>query len=209
MGKYEKGVEVAKKAIQLDPDSPVGYLQLASHQQYEGHLKEAEDALRRAAERKLEMPELLFQRYDLAFLNNDTAEMERTVALAKGKPDAEDLLALREGFVLAYSGHLQQARKKSQRAAELSRQSGQPGRTALVFSPAALWEGFFGNASAARQGARAALALSKDRDVEYGAAFALALPPSLKHSRVIWKSASRKIAPSGSLTRRPFARFSR
>lgn len=98
MGKYEKGVEVAKKAIQLDPDSPVGYLQLAFHQQYEGHLKEAEDALRRAAERKLEMPELLFQRYDLAFLNNDTAEMERTVALGKRKIRRGRLAGSPRGF---------------------------------------------------------------------------------------------------------------
>ena len=185
IGKYEKGVEVAKKAIELDPDSPVGYLQLAFHQQYEGHLKEAGDALHRAAERKLEMPELLFQRYDLAFLRNDTAGMEQTVALAKGKSGAEDMISLREGFVLAYSGHLEQARKKSQRAVELSRQSGQPGRTALVYTAAALWEGFFGNAPVAGQGALAALELSKDRDVEYGAAFALALSGDASRSQTL------------------------
>ena len=39
----------------------------------------------------------------------------------------------------------------------------------------ALWEAFFGNAPAARQSAMAALELSRGRDVEYGAAFALAL----------------------------------
>ncbi len=40
---------------------------------------------------------------------------------------------------------------------------------------AAVRESFFGNASEARQRARAALELSKGRDVEYGAAFALAV----------------------------------
>ena len=37
------------------------------------------------------------------------------------------------------------------------------------------WEAFAGNVTAARQGAAAALELSHDRDLEYGAAFALAL----------------------------------
>jgi predicted Zn-dependent protease len=38
-----------------------------------------------------------------------------------------------------------------------------------------LWEAFFGNAAAARRGAMAVLELSTSRDVEYGAALALAL----------------------------------
>ena len=37
-GKYEKGVEVAKQAIELDPDFPVGYLQLAFNNQFAGRL---------------------------------------------------------------------------------------------------------------------------------------------------------------------------
>jgi hypothetical protein len=61
------------------------------------------------------------------------------------------------------------------RAADLARQAAQPERAALFETPAVLWEAFFGNASAARRGAMAVLKLSKSRDVEYGAAFALAL----------------------------------
>src|SRR5256885_5965841 len=48
-------------------------------------------------------------------------------------------------------------------------QSGQPGMAALWEAGAALWDGFFGNRPAARQGAAAALERSTDRDVEYGA----------------------------------------
>ncbi len=44
---------------------------------------------------------------------------------------------------------------------------------------------FFGNATAARQGAAAALELSKDRDVEYGAAFALALSGDSSRSQTL------------------------
>jgi hypothetical protein len=45
----------------------------------------------------------------------------------------------------------------------------------LFQSAAAVREGFFGNAAAARHGANSALALSKERDIAYGAAFGLAL----------------------------------
>jgi serine/threonine protein kinase/Tfp pilus assembly protein PilF len=174
-GQYEKGVEAAKKIIEIDPDFPVGYLQLAFNNQFQGRLKEAEEALERASKRKLDMADLLLQRYDIAFLKNDTAAMQREGALAKGRPDAEDWMGLREGFVLAYSGHLAEARKKGQRGVQLAQQSGQAGRAALFAAAAALWEGFVGNAAAAKHGALAALELSKDRDVEYGAAFGLAL----------------------------------
>ncbi len=175
LGKYEKGVEEAKKQIELDPDFPVGYLQLAFNYQFLDRLREAENALQRASERKLDIPDFLLQRYDLDFLKGDKAGMERQVALAQGKSGAEDWMSLREGFVLAYSGHLQQARRRSRHAADLAQQAGQQGRTALFETAAALWEAFVGNASAAEQGAAAALELSKDRDVEYGAALALAL----------------------------------
>ena len=67
-GQYDKGIEAATRLVEFDPDFPVGYLQLAFNNQFAGHLDEAEHALRRASDRKLEIPELLLQRYDMAFL---------------------------------------------------------------------------------------------------------------------------------------------
>jgi eukaryotic-like serine/threonine-protein kinase len=184
-GKYEKGVEAAKKEIEIDPDFPVGYLQLGFNSQFLGDLREAEKAFQRASDRKLEIPDFFPQRYDIAFLKGDKAGMDREVALAQGKPGGEDAVSLREGFVLAYSGHLQQARKRSRHAVDLAQQAKQPGRAALFETAAALWEAFFGNATAAKQGAEAALELSKDRDVEYGAAFALALSEDSSRSQTL------------------------
>src|SRR4029077_750365 len=63
-GKYEKGVEIAKQLVEVDPNFPIGYLQLAFNTQFAGRLDEAEVVLRRAAERKLEIPELAVQRFD-------------------------------------------------------------------------------------------------------------------------------------------------
>jgi len=104
-------------------------------------------------------------------------------ALALGKPNWEDEIAAREGFVLAYSGQLHEANMRSRHAADLAMQTSQPGRAALWRIGPALWEGFVGNEAAAREAAAAALALSIDRDVEYGAGLALALAGDSSHAQ--------------------------
>jgi eukaryotic-like serine/threonine-protein kinase len=184
-GQYEKGAEEARKQIELDPAFPIGYLQLAFNSQFADRLGDAENALQRASGRKLEIPDYVLQRYDIAFLKGDKTGMEREVALARGKPGTEDWMFLRNGFVLAYSGHLQEARRMSRHGADLAQQAGQRGRAALFKIGPALWEGFFGNAAAARHGALAALELSKDRDVVYGTALALALSGDYARSQTL------------------------
>jgi len=174
-GKYEKAIEAAKTAIRLDPAFPFAYVNLATAYQFLDRLGEAEATFQQASERNQLLPDMLGQRYVLAFLKGDQAEMEQQVVLAKGTSGREASLSDQEAFVLAYSGRLQQAKMMSQRVADLAQQSGQHETAALYETAQALWEAFFGKTSAARQGAMAALKLSKGRDVEYGAALALAL----------------------------------
>jgi tetratricopeptide (TPR) repeat protein len=174
-GKYEKAVEESMKAIDLDPDFAIGYNNLALSYAYLGRLGEAGNALQRASERKLEIPDFLVERYDLAFLSGDKPGMEREATLGQRTSGAEDWISDHEAFVLAYSGHLQQARAMSRRAADLAQQSTRQETAALYETGAGLREALFGNASAARRGAMAALDLSKGREVEYGVAFALAI----------------------------------
>ncbi len=174
-GQYEKGVRASTKVVELDPDFALGYFQLAFSYTYLDRLAEAGSALQRASERKLEIPEFLAQRYSIAFLKGDTAGMEREAALGRRTSGAEDWMSDQEALVLAYSGHLKQARQMSQRAVDLAQQGGKRESAALYETGAALSEAFFGNAPSARHRAMAALELSRARDVEYGVAFALAL----------------------------------
>jgi serine/threonine protein kinase/tetratricopeptide (TPR) repeat protein len=174
-GKYEKAVEESRKVIELDPDFALGYFQLAFSNTYLDRLGEAGSALQRASERKLEIPEFLVQRYSIAFLQGDKAGMEREAALGRRKSGAEDWMSDQEALVLAYSGQLKEARQMSRRAVDLAQQAAKRESAALYETGAALCEAFFGNLPSARQRAMAALELSKGRDVEYGAAFALAL----------------------------------
>jgi tetratricopeptide (TPR) repeat protein len=184
-GKYGKAVEEAKKLIGLDPDFGIGYYQLSFNYQYLDRLGEAGNAIQRASERKLEHPGFLVQRYDIAFLKADKAGMEREAALGRGNSEAEDWMSDQEAFVLAYSGRSQQARRMSRRAADLAQQANKRETAALYETGAALWEAFFGNAPAAKRSAMAALELSKGRDVEYGAAFALALAGDSSRSQTL------------------------
>jgi len=185
LGKYEKAVEVTRQMVETDPDFAVAYLQLAFNTQFAGRVDEADKVLRRASERKLEIPELAVQRYDIAFLKSDRAGMDREAALAQSA--ADDLVVDREGFVLAYSGHLKDAKLMAQRAADLNLQPDQRGKKALFEIGPALWDAFFGNMAAVRKSAGTVLDLSTDRDVEYGAAFALALSGESSRSRALAK----------------------
>jgi serine/threonine protein kinase/Tfp pilus assembly protein PilF len=184
-GQFDKGAEVARKTIEMRPDFPVGYLQLGFNQQFGGDVTEAEKTFQRASERKVETLDFFPTRFDIAFLKGDQAAMDREAAQAQGKVGAEDAISLREGFVFAYAGRLGEARKKARRAVDLASQAKQPGRAALFQAAAAQWEAFYGNVTAARQGAAAALELSKDRDLEFGAAFALALSGESSRSEAL------------------------
>ncbi len=184
-GKYEKAIEESRKAIELNPDFAIMYLHLASGYQYLDKLGEAEDTLRRASERKLEIPDLLVQRYDIAFLKGDHEGMEREAALGRGKSGAEESILDHEALVLAYSGHLQQARSMSQRATDLSAHKAHRETAALYETGAALREAFFGNAAEAKARAMAAHEHSKELYVQYGAAFALALAGDSSRSQTL------------------------
>lgn len=184
-GKYEKSIEEANGAIDRDMDFVFGYNNLAWSYVFLNRLGEAERTIQRASERKLEGPDLLVLPYYIAFLKGDSVGMQHVAAVGKEKPGAEDWISNAEAFVLAYSGRLQRAREMSRRAVDLAQQAAQPERAAMYQAGAAVREAFFGNAPDARRSAMAALKLSMARDVEYGAAFAVAVSGSLSQSQTL------------------------
>jgi eukaryotic-like serine/threonine-protein kinase len=192
LGKYEKSVEEAKIAIGMDPDFSIGYSILAGSYLALGRTAEAEKTLQRASERKLDIPDFHVQRYVIAFLEGDKTGMERESTQSRKMPGADDWMSNAEGFVSAYSGHLEEARKMSQLATDLARKEGRQDTQALYETDAAVREALFGNVSVARQRAGDALELSKSRDVEYGAAFALALSGDSSRSQTLADDLSRR-----------------
>ncbi len=182
-GRYEETIKEAEIAIGIDPDVTPAYLNLGYANLYLERMREAEAAIQRLSARKREIPDLMIARYHLAFLKGDQPGMDAEAARATGKPGAEDTLLHVESMVSAGSGRAEMARGMSRRAVALARQAGERERAALFAAGAAVWEGFLGNAPAARRGATAALELSRGRDSEYGAAFALALAGDFSRSQ--------------------------
>src|ERR1700681_3904754 len=101
--------------------------------------------------------------------------MKRQVAWAAGKPGVEDILLASEADTAAYSGQLGKAREFSRRAVASAERAEERETAAGYEAETALREALFGNAAETRQRAAAALALSVGRDVQYGAALALAV----------------------------------
>jgi DNA-binding winged helix-turn-helix (wHTH) protein len=192
-GKREESVEEGKIALGLDPDFSIGYANLAMSYLAIQRLDEAENTLQRASERKLEIPDFFVLRYMIAFLKGDKVGMEHEAALAGERPGTDDWMSNSEGFVLAYSGHLQAAGKMSQLAADLARKTERPDTEALYEADAAVRKALVGNVSTARQRAVHALQLSKSRDVAFGAGFALALSSDSSRSQALTEDLSKRL----------------
>jgi tetratricopeptide (TPR) repeat protein len=185
-GQYERGIRALQEDLRLNPDETLGYGALALQNLFLDRFAEAANVLRRAAERKMEIPEYLVLRYYLAFFKGDQTGMELEIARARGQHGVEDWMWHNQALVLARSGRMRQARIMWERAVALALQDSNRERAAIYTSAEAVCEAHFGNAAEAKRLAAAALDLAKGRDVEYSAAFALALSGD--------SSASQKIA---------------
>jgi DNA-binding winged helix-turn-helix (wHTH) protein/Tfp pilus assembly protein PilF len=192
-GKREESVEEGKIALSIDPDFSIGYANLAASYMALERLDEAENTLERASERRLEIPDFFVLRYVIAFLKGDKVGTEREAALARERRGVDDWMSNSEGFVLAYSGHLEAARKMSRLAADLARKTERRDTEALYEADAAVREALFGNVSIARQRAVDALALSQSRDVAFGVGFALALSGDSSRSQELTENLSRRL----------------
>ncbi len=174
LGKYQKSADAAKKAVEMNPNFPPGAANLAWTWLFLERYSDAGKTVQQAIERRLNFPDLIILPYVIAFYQGDQTGMERAAARGRDNPESADWITHTEAFVQAWRGHLQRARTMTRRAVDMGSQAHQPERAAMYEAGAAVREAFFGNASEARQRAGAALDLSKGRDVEYGAAFALA-----------------------------------
>jgi tetratricopeptide (TPR) repeat protein len=194
LGRFQRAAEENRKAIELDPDVSMPYANLASDYVYLNRLPEAENALERAAARKLDMPDYLAHRYLIAFLKGDAAEMSRLATLAEEDPELESWILDKEGSVLAWSGRLRRARVMSQRAIDLARRRGRREAAAQHVAAAAVREALFGYPTEARLLVAPARAMSSGRDAQYGLALALALAGDRSASRTLADDLARRFS---------------
>ena len=194
-GPHDLAIAETDKALTLDPDLIPAYNSKARNQLHLNRLDDALLTVRRATERKLDSPDLLLIEYFVAFLKgtpDSNDELGRIVTLARKSPSAEDLISHVEALALARADRLQDARRTSAVPIEIAQRAGRHERAGLFEAGRAVWEAFYGNAAAARQGASKAIELGRGRDVDYASAFALALSGDLPQSRALAEGLARE-----------------
>jgi tetratricopeptide (TPR) repeat protein len=191
-GQHELAIAETEKAIALDPDFIPAYANRAFNQLYLNRLDDALLTLTRARERKLERETLLLVPYFVAFLKGDDEELKRAATAARKIPELVDRIPHLEALALARSGRLQDASRMSSVLVEIAEQSGRRERAGSFEAGRAVWEAFYGNAAAARQSASKALALDRGRNVDYAAAFALALSGDVSQARAVAQDLARE-----------------
>jgi eukaryotic-like serine/threonine-protein kinase len=198
-GKYEQGVEEAKKAVSLAPDFGIGYALLAMHYTLLNRLGEAEQVLQEASRHKLNLPDFVVSEYDIAYLRGDQAGMQQAVARGKAEPIAENWVTNREALAQAYSGRLLEAQQTSERAVFVARQASLKQRAVLFATEPAVWQALFGKAPEAVRSAHEVAQLSNEPDVQYGVALALALSGETSPVQVIANGLERRFPENTSV----------
>jgi len=171
LGQYEKGITASLEDLRLNPGSAAAFTNLVGLYPAVNNLDEARAKYEQAVAHKVDNPFLHGNRYGAAFLENDTAEMQRQVDAAMGKP-GEDVLLSFASDTEAFYGRLGVARRLSQRAIESARGSESKETAAAWRMNAALREAEFDNMARSRQEIAPALAEGPTRDVSVLAALA-------------------------------------
>ena len=184
LGQYEAAANSSLEDLRLYPTSAAAYTNLvglytALNRPSDGNAKYQE-----ALARKINNPILHGNRYGLAFLQGDTAEMQRQLDSWKDKPGGDILLSFASDTA-AYDGHLAAARELSSRANESALHSDAKETAAEWQMNAALREVEFGDPPRARQAITAALQTAATRDVQILAALASARVGDVEQARRI------------------------
>ena len=174
IGRYEKAIEEGKMAVLLNPESPTPYAFLMLGYIGSNRFEEAKTVYQQALERKLDSPFFHLGLYQIAFVQNDAAEMARQAAWSESNPGAGDTLLMLKAESAAYNGRLKQARVMSKQASDSAERAGENEAAAGYIAQSGLREALFGNVAEARTRARMAMKRSSGRDVQYGAALTLA-----------------------------------
>jgi tetratricopeptide (TPR) repeat protein len=174
-GDYQGALGDALKALELEPRAGIiigntawAYIGLE-------RFDDAKAVLDRGVANGVDPAALAFGYYILAFLRNDTAEMQKQVELVAGKPYLEGSMLGSQSATEAYHGRLNKAREYIARAIDSAKREGTLETAGQYAVQGALQEMEFGNFLETRRAATAAMTLApQGRYVLAVAALALA-----------------------------------
>ena len=173
LGQYDKAIAEVEVKQRLEPTIN-GYGNLAGLYIGTNRFKEAQQTLQEAQQKNFDGLGVRSDLYVLAFLSGDTAEMERQVAWAAGRPGEEDQMLNTHADTQGYYGRLQKARDLARRATDSAVRADAKETGAQWLALQAAREAELGNVSAAREAVARALTLAPGRYVKVLAALVLA-----------------------------------
>ena len=173
-GQYEKAVEHGREAIRLSPNFSPAYALPMSDYISLNRLDEARASYEQALQRKLKSSHFHEALYQIAFLQNNAAEMAQQVSSSAGTPGLEATLLANEADTAGYSGRLRSAREFSRQAVDSAERAGDQEAAATYFAIATIREALFGNADEARRRANSPTKHPAGHDLQYACALAWA-----------------------------------
>ncbi|MGB8011771.1 MAG: protein kinase [Terriglobales bacterium] len=181
LGQHEESVREDLEAIriggsegQIHVSLANTYFNLANAYLNLSQVDKVDEVLDEAKARKIEYSLLPGLRYQLAFVRNNQAEMERQAAAAVGKSGIEGWLLALQSDTEAYHGRLANARGYTRRAIASARHDDDEEAALEYAAVGALREAEFGNRQLARKQVGAMLAQNPKQQVLYLGALALA-----------------------------------
>ena len=158
-GLYEKAIGEAREATRLAPNHAFSSLNLVEGYLGLNRFEEAKTICEQQISKGNDSPYFHFCLYSIAFIEGDSAGIERQAEWAKGKPE-DDRVLLGRAEAAAFSGKLQIARELSRQSVELAQRHDLKERAGLTEAVQAWTEAALGNFPQARERAAAALALA-------------------------------------------------
>jgi eukaryotic-like serine/threonine-protein kinase len=184
LGQYDKAAAETEEGQRIEAGL-VGYGNLAGTYTNLGRLDDARSILEQAKAKGFDGLVIRQDRYSLAFLSGDPAEMAGDVAWGAGRPGEEDAMLSLQSDTEAYYGRLTRARDFSRRAVDSAVRADSKETGAIWEANGALREAEFGNSAVAKQKIDAALALAPGRDVKVLAAMTLARAGETARARTV------------------------
>jgi serine/threonine protein kinase/Flp pilus assembly protein TadD len=191
LGQHEESLAAARQALRLDSNG-LTYSNLVSSLLSLNRLEEAGTALKEAQARNVDSPYLHQNQGQLAFLQNDAAQLAHEAAWFMGKPGYEDAALAFESNASAYEGHLGKARDLSRQAVASAERAEEKETAATYEAAAALREALVGNSGEAKRRVAQALRLSSGREVLFGAALALSFAGETDRARLLADELAKK-----------------
>ena len=174
LGQFDNALENAKHAVEIDPDSVVGYGNLAKAYAGLDRIEEARATINVALQHKVSTSDFHIGLAYLDWAEGKDADMEKELQAAAAAPDGElSVLGFRADLATA-RGQLRQAREFSRQAGDAMDRLHLQGRADME-SGLATSEALVGNRAAADKDASEALRVSRTRSVTEKVAIAFAV----------------------------------